>query len=190
MLNDGFKIDGRKYRHRLFELTKSGADMIEQYRSDEKQAFAFAVESLKEPDYSGAISAYRSFDSKWGFVHTSGKSHTIFAHYDIPFSQFEFIARYPMRDLFNSDDFKNTLRACLIAGLMGKGCPWYVGELFHEQIHCPSIVDHYKHGHFDDGVDEYAIAAMQENVESDSNYVLQYYRGRSPCRNALPGGSP
>jgi len=36
--------------------------------------------------YSGAISAYRSFDDKWGFVHTSGKEHTIFANCDIPFT--------------------------------------------------------------------------------------------------------
>ena len=146
--------------------------------SDEKQAFFLAVSALKKGDYSGAISAYRSFDSKWGFVHTSGKNHTIFAHYDVPFSQLDFIAGYPMRELQNSDDFKSTLRACLIAGLMGKGCPDYVGEAFQEPIRCPGIVGYYAQGRFDDGINPDIISAMQENVESDNSYVLQYYISR------------
>lgn len=160
------------------ELTESGVGKIEESRAAEKRAFLLAVSALKEGDYSGAISAYRSFDSKWGFVHTSGKSHTIFAHYDVSFSQFDFIAGYPMRELQNSDDFKATLRACLIAGLMGKGCPHYVCEAFQEPIRCPHIVDFYKRGHFDDGVDPAVIDAMQENVESNNSYVLQYYISR------------
>lgn len=173
--DSGFKISARDYRYRFLELTESGVWKIEESRSDEKQAFFLAVHALKEGDYSGAVSAYRSFDGKWGFVHTSGKNHTIFAHYDVPFSQFDFIAEYPMRELQNSDDFKATLRACLIAGLMGKGCPRYVGEAFQEPIQCPHVVDLYKYGHFEDGVNPSAISAMQENVESDSSYVLQYY---------------
>ena len=175
LVDSGFKISARDYRYRFWRLTESGARKIEESRSDEKRAFFLAVHTLKDGDYSGAISAYRAFDDKWGFVHTSGKEHTIFAHCDIPFSQFEFIAGYPMRELLNSDDFKNTLRACLIAGLMGKGCPYYVGEAFQEQIRCPHIVDLYRYGNFDDGVNPAIISAMQENVESDNSYILQYY---------------
>lgn len=178
LMGSGFKIGGRGYRHKFLELTESGVGKIEESRADEKRAFLLAVSALKDGDYFGAISAYRSFDSKWGFVHASGKNHTIFAHYDVPFSQFDFIARYPMRELQNSDDFKATLRACLIAGLMGKGCPHYVGEVFQEPIQCPHIVDLYKHGRFDDGVDPAVIDAMQENVESNNSYVLQYYISR------------
>lgn len=178
LMGSGFKISGRSYRYKFLELTESGVGKIEESRSDEKQAFFMAVSALKERDYPGAISAYRSFDSRWGFVHASGKNHTIFAHYDVPFSQFDFIAGYPMRELQNSDDFKATLRACLIAGLMGKGCPDYVGEAFQEPIQCPNIVSYYAQGHFDDGINPDTIAAMQENVELDNSYVLQYYISR------------
>ncbi len=173
LVDSGFKLNRRSYRYKFLELTEGGVGKIEESRSDEKRAYFLSVDALKDGDYSGAISAYRSFDDKWGFVHTSGKEHTIFAHCDIPFSQFEFIARYPMCELQNSDDFKNTLRACLIAGLMGKGCPYYVGEAFHEPIQCPHIVDLYAYGRFDDGINPAAIAAIRENVESDNAYALQ-----------------
>lgn len=178
LVDSGFKISARDYRYRFWELTESGVGKMAESCSDEKQAFFLAVSALKKGDYSGAISAYRSFDSKWGFVHTSGKNHTIFAHYDVPFSQLDFIAGYPMRELQNSDDFKSTLRACLIAGLMGKGCPDYVGEAFQEPIRCPGIVGYYAQGRFDDGINPDIISAMQENVESDNSYVLQYYISR------------
>lgn len=178
LVASGFKPNGSGYRYKFLELAEIGIGKIEESRSDEKQAYFLAVDALKVGDYSGAISAYRRFDDKWGFVHASGKEHTIFAHCDIPPSQFEFIARYPMRELHNSDGFKNTLRACLIAGLMGKGCPHYVGEAFREPIHCPDVVDLYKCGHFDDGVNPAIISAMQENVESNNSYVLQYYIAR------------
>ncbi len=137
LMDGGFKINPSSYRYKFLELTESGIGKIEESHADEKQAFFLAVDALKRSDYSGAISAYRNFDNKWGFVHTSGKNHTIFAHYDVSFSQLDFIAKYPMRELRNSDDFKATLRACLIAGLMGKGCPDYVGEVFQEPIQCP-----------------------------------------------------
>lgn len=178
LLDSGFKPRAQSYRYKFLELTESGTGKIEESRADEKRAFFLAVDALKRSDYAGAISAYRSFDSRWGFVHASGKDHTIFAHYDVPFSQLDFIAGYPMRELQNSDDFKATLRACLIAGLMGKGCPHYVGEAFQEPIRCPHVVDLYKYGRFDDGVNQAVIDAMQENVESDNSYVLQYYISR------------
>lgn len=176
LLENGFKVNRSSYRYQFLELTESGIGAIEEYYADEKRAYFLAVDALKVGDYSGAVSAYRKFDGKWGFVHASGKKHTIFAHCDIPFSQFEFIARYPMRELQNSDDFKNTLRACLIAGLMGKGCPYYyVGEAFQEPIQCPNIVSLYA---CDGGVDPAIISAMQENVKSDNSYVLKYYISR------------
>ena len=178
LMDSGFKPNRRSYRYKFFALTEDGIGKIEESRSDEKRAYFLAVDALKAGDYSGAISACRSFDDNWRFIHTSGKEHTIFAHCDIPFSQFEFIARYPMRELQNSDDFKNTLRSCLIAGLMGKGRPYYVGEVFQEPIRCPNTVSLYARGRFDDGVNPAIITAMQENVDSDNAYVLQYYISR------------
>lgn len=178
LADSGFKAGARDCRHRVLELTESGVGRIEESRLDGKRAYFLAVDALKEWDYSGAISSYRCFDDKWGFVHASGKNHTIFANYDVPFSQLEFIAGYPMRELQNSDDFKNTLRSCLIAGLMGKGCPHYVGEALPEPIRCPHIVDLYECGRFDDGVNPDMISAMQENVESNNDYVLRYYISR------------
>ena len=178
LADSGFRPSARNFKYGFLEFAENGISAIEEYRSEEKQAYFLAVDALKDGDYSGAISSYRSFDDKWGFVHASGKNHTIFAHCDIPYSQFEFIARYPMRELHNSEDFKNTLRACLIAGLMGKRCPYYVGEAFQEPIQCPHIIDLYKNGRFDDDVNPAVIAAMQENVDSDNSYVLQYYISR------------
>lgn len=183
LLGDGFKIDRRKHRHRLFEVTENGAGAIGEYRSDEKRAILLATNALQEGDFSGAISAYRGFDSKWGFAHTSGKNHTIFAHYDIPFSRFTFIMRYPMRELKNSDDFKNALRACLFAGLM-RGCQDRgelancFEEVCHEPIRCPGIVKYFKFGDFDDEDRDCILAAMRENTALDHRYVLEYYISR------------
>lgn len=183
LLGSGFRVDRRSYHHMLFELTETGSGMIAQYGSDVKRAIFLATNALKEADYSKAISAYRGFDGKWGFIHVSGKSHTIFAHYDIPFSRFEFIASYPMRELDNSDDFKSALRACLIAGLM-RGCydrmelASCFDDICREQIQCPGIVGYYAQGRFDDGPDEDVLAAMRKNVASDSRYTLEYYISR------------
>lgn len=183
LLGGGFMVDRRSARHMLFELTEVGAGMIAQYTSDVKRAILLATDALKEADYSKAISAYRGFDNKWGFVHTSGKSHTIFAHCDIPFSRFDFIASYPMCELDNTDDFKNSLRSCLIAGLM-RGCydrfelANCFDDICREQIRCPGIVGYYAQGRFDDGPDEDVLAAMRKNVASDNRYTLEYYISR------------
>ena len=185
LLNSGFRLDERKCRHKLFELTEIGGRLIKQYRSDERLAIRLATSALKDWDYSGAVSAYRDFDSRWGFVHTSGKNHTIFAHYDVPFRRLEFMANYPMFELNNSDDFKNALRACLFAGLM-RGCQdrMELAQAFEDvcpkQIQCPRIVDYFEYGHFDDeDIDRDSIlAAMRENVSDNNRYVLEYYISR------------
>lgn len=183
LLGSGFRVDKRSCCHMLFELTETGAGMIAQYGFDVRRAILFATNALKEADCSAAISAYRGFDSKWGFIHVSGKSHTIFAHYDIPFSRFEFIASYPMYELNNSDDFKIALRSCLIAGLM-RGCydRRELADCFNdiccEQIQCPGTVGYYAQGQFDDVLDEYALSAMRENIASYSRYTLEYYISR------------
>ena len=94
LADSGFNASVRDCRRRVLELTESGVGRVEESRLDRKQAYFLAVDALRKWDYTGAISAYRCFDDKWGFVHTSGKNHTIFAHYDVPYSQLEFIAKY------------------------------------------------------------------------------------------------
>lgn len=184
LIGSGFHVDGNNYPHRLFELTENGIKAIEEYRSDEKQAIFLAISALKEMNFPRAISAYRGFDSKWGFVHTSGKEHTIFANYNIPFGRFEFIAHYSMPELNNSDNFKNTLRACIMAGTMSDHRErWEIANFFeavcHEQIRCPNIVDYFR---ADDSCymefRESTLAAMQRNIEADNRYVLEYYISR------------
>lgn len=176
----GFKIDRKKYRHRLFNVTERGAFFVEEYRADEAQAILLAMDALKKPDYSGAISAYRTFDKKWGFVHTSGKNHTIFANYDIPSSRFKFIESYPMRELRNSDDFKRTLRGCLLAGLM-RGCHgheelarWFE-KVCAEQIRCPHILNYFTFEGCDFHETVSILGAMRRNIKEDNRYALEYY---------------
>ena len=129
--------------------------------------------SLKNLNYDGAVAAYREFDKKWGFAHTSGKKHTIFAHYDIPRCKFRFIETYPMWELENTRNFKDTLRACLIAGLM-RGCEdrltlrYNVESLCRETIRCPGLT-----GLFD--YEKEALWEMQEQVNHDAGSALEYY---------------
>ena len=184
LVNNGFKVRRREYRYMLFEFTDLGAGIVRQYYSDRCLAFLRAVYALIDGDYSGAISALRGFDNKWGFSHSSGKKHTIFAHFDVPFGQFEFIAKYPMRELQNTENFKSTFRSYLIASLMcGVHTPYgaeLVEELCHEQIRCPRIVDYYARsmtlGELMENKD--MLSAMRENVASDNSYVLEYYVSR------------
>lgn len=180
LLHSGFTIDIRKYRNNLFEITEKGINAIKEYRSDEKRAIFLAVNSLKEANYSEAISAYHAFDSKWGFVHTSGRNHTIFADYWIPQSRFSFIANYPMDELHNSDDFKNTLRSCIIACLMcGHKERWEIADCFldicTEPICCPNIIDCYSQTDDLHILSSSALTKMQENVRADNRYTLEYY---------------
>lgn len=180
LLNSGFTFDSGKYRNKLFELTETGRRVIEEYRANEDHALLCAVNSLKAADYPGAISAYRSFDSKWGFVHTSGRNHTIFADYRIPRSRFVFIANYPMDELQNSNDFKDTLRACITACMMcGRKERWEIADCFldicTEPICCPNIIDCYSQTDDLHILSSSALTKMQENVRVDNRYTLEYY---------------
>lgn len=173
LVSDGFKLDRRKYRKRAFRFTEKGKKIQETYWADRQTAICNAIEALKEKDYQGAIDAYRKYDDKWGFVHTSGKNHTIFAHYDIPYGYFRFIENYPMTELRNSENFKSTLRACLLAGLM-RGCQEY-WELQHdfekvceEKFSCPYLLNL-----FDS--DEKIIEAMQRQIVYNPDSALGYY---------------
>lgn len=176
---NGFHSPDKKRRRRLYELTDAGRTLMECHNTDRSTAIFDAICAIKHSDYSAAISAYRDYDRRWGFVHTSGENHTIFAHYDIPFSRFDFLAQYPMKELRNSVDFKKSLRACLIAGLMrGEQEPIALAydfqRVFQEQIICPNVVRLF----FSDDVDDRSNAiraAMEQNVSSDNQYALQYY---------------
>ena len=179
----GFRPTEKKRRRKQYELTDAGRALIEGHDADKSDIIRDATLAIKQSDYDGAISAYRDYDSRWGFVHTSGKNHTIFAHYDVPFSRFDFIAGYSMREVLNSSDFRKSLRACLIAGLM-RGEQESVElahcfhEICHEQIVCPNITRHFSMDDFDDGTAAAIRAAMERNVAADSRCVLEYYISR------------
>lgn len=181
LLESGFR--SRKRGGKLYELTDGGNELIASHCANRKSAIFRATSALKTLEYTGAIQAYRDYDRRWGFVHASGKNHTIFANYDIPFSRFDFIARYPMRELYNSVGFRDSLRACLLAGLM-RGEQERIElalcfkDVCDEQIICPDIVDYFCMDDFDDVSGAAIRTAMQRNVEEDNDYTLQYYISR------------
>lgn len=181
LVASGFQIDKGRYKNKLYELTEAGKEIITERREDEEAAIQKAAIALKSWDYYGAIGAYREFDNKWGFAHTSGKKHTIFAHYDVPFERIDALARYPMRELQNTEDFKNTVRACMIAGMM-RGS-WRkeqiakcVTDISNERIVCPKLMNYYGHWRFgDDESRPHILARMKENIAFDNIYTLEYY---------------
>lgn len=177
LLADGFRISPSR---RLLELTASGSALIASHGADLTKAIRRATLALKEQDYPGSVAAYRDHDSRWGYVHPSGKAHTIFASYDVPFRRLDFLAGYPMRELYNSEDFRRTLRACLIAGLM-RGeqerteLAFRFKEVCQEQIVCPGVLDLFTMDDFDRSTSAAMRAAMEQNVSADSDFTLEYY---------------
>lgn len=177
LLADGFRISPSR---RLLELTASGSALIAAHSADLTEAIRRATLALKEQDYPGAVAAYRDHDSRWGYVHPSGKAHTIFASYDVPFRRLDFLAGYSMRELYNSEDFRRTLRACLIAGLM-RGeqerteLAFRFKEVCQEQIVCPGVLDLFTMDDFDRSTSAAMRAAMEQNVSADSDFTLEYY---------------
>lgn len=177
LLADGFRISPSR---RLLELTASGSALIAAHSADLTEAIRRATLALKEQDYPGAVAVYRDYDIRWGYVHPSGKAHTIFASYDVPFRRLDFLAGYPMRELYNSEDFRRTLRACLIAGLM-RGeqerteLAFRFKEVCQEQIVCPGVLDLFAMDDFDRSTSAAMRAAMEQNVSADSDFTLEYY---------------
>ena len=170
---NGFKLDRRKYRKHLFRFTEEGIEKQTEYHLDKQNAVAHAIDALKRRNYKEAVGAYRAFDDKWGFVHTSGKKHTIFAYYEIPFEHFNFVENYSMHELNNSEEFKETLRACLFAGLM-RGCQerwelrWDFEKVCGEKINCPRLLELFDY-------EEDVLQAMQRQVNHDTGMALEYY---------------
>lgn len=181
LLADGFKGYTRRYKRKLYCLTNAGSDLLLEERSDHERSVSGAISCLCVSDYFGAVSAYNTYDLKWGYVHKSGKNHTIFSDYDFPHSRFVFLANYPMRELINSDEFKGKLRACLIAGLMrGEQHRDTLANNFlricDEPIRCPNIVDMYRReptGWEDAESLNFMFDAMEKH--GDPRNVLEYY---------------
>lgn len=171
--NSGYKTDGRKYKNRLFRLTPSASELLEEMKADEADAISRAENALRSLDYKAAANVYRVFDKKWGFAHASGKRHTIFAHCDIPCSKFRFIENYPMIELHNTDDFKRDLRACLLAGLM-RGSQNSVGlvidfkRICGEKINCPGLLNLFDY-------DREVLQEMRKQIEFSGDNALEYY---------------
>ena len=173
LVDSGYKLDRRKHRGLMFRLTERGKDLIARRRLDGQQATSDAISALKERDYAGAVSAYRALDRAWGFTHTSGKRHTIFAHYDVPPGRFAFYEQYQMRELCNSQNFKDTLRACLLAGLMrGEQESWGLRKDFEavcaEKINCPNLLRLFDY-------ERPVLEEMQRQIACDPGNALEYY---------------
>lgn len=169
----GYRIDRRKHRGSMFRLTEIGTGIITVCQNDEQMAVCRAINALKELNYQGAVEAYRRYDAKWGFTHTSGKVHTIFACCDIPFDRFRLIESCQMRELKNTIDFKKTLRACLLAGLMrGKTDQWQLRCEFErvckEKIDCPRLLSLFDYP-------REVLLNMKRNIEFDAGNALEYY---------------
>ena len=173
LVNNGYKIDRRKHREKMFHLTERGIEVITEYRTDEQSTIAHAIKALKNLDYKIAIASYRDFDRKWGFVHTSGKKHTIFAHYDIPYSRFRTIENCEMWELNNTSEFKRTLRACILAGFMrgvqdcGRLAYDFTG-VCSEKINCPSLLSLFDY-------DPEVLQNMKRQLEYSDYCALEYY---------------
>jgi len=167
-----YKIDRRK-SGQLFKFTDAGKQTIEEHGRDRQDAIRRAITALKEFNYQGAIDAYRDYDKKWGFAHASGKKHTIFAHYDVSMEQFGFITSYPFWGVRNSDDYKKTLRGCLLAGLM-RGCQeryvlrYEVEAICSEKFDYPGLLSIFDY-------DKEVIDNMRGQIEFDPGSALEYY---------------
>lgn len=173
LAGSGYKLNRRKTGGHLFRLTETGAGIVTVRRNDKRAAINRAIAALKERNYQGAVEAYRKYDSKWGFAHTSGKVHTIFAYYDIPRGRFQCIENCAMQELHNTDDFKETLRACLLAGFM-RGCQdrWELTDDFKavckEEINCPRLLSLFDY-------EPAVLQNMRQQIEFSSDNALEYY---------------
>lgn len=183
LVQSGFHSADRKPSRKLYELTDAGRDLIERHSSDRQAAILSATRAIMQSDYPSAISAYRDYDAVWGFSHASGKNHTIFAHYDFPFSRFDFIAGYAMTELNNSAEFKRALRAVLIAGLM-RGeqeraeLAFCFRDVCQEPIRCPNIARHFSMNDFDSHTGTIIRSSMERRAEIDGDTALEYYISR------------
>ena len=173
LVKDGFKIDRRKYRNHLFWLTEKGKNAIQSYKDERQCAITNAIISLKKLNYREAIVAYRKFDRKWGFAHTSGKKHTIFACADIPYRYFSYLEGFPMCELQNTPNFRNTLRACLLAGLM-RGCQDRTELRANFEIICDERMNCYDLLSLFDYPEE-VLEVMQEQIDINPRVALEYY---------------
>lgn len=181
--NVPFSTFKRKYKHTQYEITEAGLEIVREEESDRNKAIIGAMQALKNMDYQNAANFYNAYDSKWGFIHVSGKKRTIFANYDIQRERFQFIASYPMSEIRNSDTFKSDLRACLLAGMMrGNMDSSRLRERFRlindEPISCPGILDMYKRNP-DEDMDkkdlERILSAMQQKIRENPESTLEYY---------------
>lgn len=163
-----------KTKRGLYELTAKGIEVITEYEADYRKTVQHAVAAMMSMNYREAASIYREYDNRWGYLHKSGKAHTIFAHYEIPYSRFRFIENYPMNELNNTAAFKRTLRACVLAGfLRGVENQWELVNDFkgmcEEKIACPNLISLFA------GYSEYVLREMKAQSEFSADNALEYY---------------
>ena len=78
-----------------------------------------------------------------------------------------------MQELHNTEDFKETLRACLLAGFM-RGCQdrWELTDDFKaackEEINCPHLLSLFDY-------EPAVLQNMRQQIEFSSDNALEYY---------------
>lgn len=181
--NISFEDFKRKYKRTLYALNELGEKYIKAKKTDYNRAIMTSTEAIKNLDFLDAVRIYNSYDTRWGFLHASGKPHTIFAGYEIPSKRFNYIISYPMHELQNSDGLKKDLRAFLVSALMrgkrdGAALQKEFNLINQEPICCPKILNLYKQDR-DNGLSveelDRIIDSMQCRIEDDPDCVLSYY---------------
>lgn len=182
--NVPFSELSERYKNKLYRVTETALQQIRLKKENYEQAVIDATHYAACQDWDNVYNTYRAFDEKWGFLHASGYRHTIFATYNVPWSQITFLCSYPMKELNNSKQFKNDLRYFLAASRLRK--PKDRDKLTkefrlinNEPINCPNIVDLYQSR---DDLTEVSSTkhtiiknGMQEKIDNYPDEALSYY---------------
>lgn len=172
------------YTNTQYNITENGSKNIQQKQIDYEQAIINATLCAGNKDLRSISAEYQKFDAKWGFVHTSGNPHSIFANYDVPIERIIFLSSYPMNEIFNSNQFKNDLRNFLIAASLRK--PRGRSDLAiefrlinDEALVCPNIVELFQTRNDLPEVREQELRYIKENmhnkIKKEADAALEYY---------------
>ncbi len=174
-----------KYTNKLYDITEDGQKQLHAKKQDYIQAVIDATSCAKNHDLKGISEIYQLYDDKWGFQHISGHLHTIFADYDVPYKQIQFLYSYHMNEISNSTKFKNDLRNFLVASRLRKPkdrdtLATEFRLINNEPFCCPDIVDLFLYYRDDlPEVDENRLKFIKEGMNDRIKYypdvALAYY---------------
>lgn len=172
------------YTNKQYNITETGLKNIQQKQIDYNTAIKYATLCAKNKKLRGISAEYQKYDEKWGFVHISGKPHSIFANYDVPIERIIFLSSYPMKEINNSNKFKDDLRGFLIAASLRKPKGRYDLAIEFRLINdetfiCPNIIELFQTRNDLPEVDEqelrYIKEGMYNKIKTEANAALEYY---------------